>query len=314
MREFVTDIERVIDTDCGARLVRPATLRTQPDDAAACIGGLSSLVDWVAMTAVPLLSMLWESADPAQALTERFGFADAASAAGWVRDALGDSWGIAVHGCDRLVISDRKLLAWIRTDLGRLIAKLSVDPELFGRLAETAALIVWLQAGGIPVAAPVPARDGRLQVEAEHASLGLSPVIDGELLDAGDLRQVSEAGRMLAALHEVLARYPKPVGGHRPAEQEQLVHNDFRSANILHDGTSITAVLDFDEVTCRTRAADLAKAAVLLATRYHGWGPTSELVRQTFVAAYRERTPLTSAEQSELQRGIAAVLRHFGWE
>lgn len=266
------------------------------------------------MTTVPLLSMLWEAADPAEALTARFGFADAAVAAGWMGDGLRETWGISLHGCDRLVISSQKLMAWTRTDHGRLIAKLSAGPEPSGRLAETAALIVWLQDGGVPVAAPVPARDGRLQVDLEHGSLGLSPVIDGELLDVDDLGQVSEAGHMLAALHDMLARYPKPIGGRHPAARQQLVHNDFRSANILHDGTAITAVLDFDEVTCSTRAADLAKAAVLLATRYHDWGPTSELVRETFVAAYREQAPLTTAEQSEVQRGISAVLRHFGWE
>ena len=66
-------------------------------------------------------------------------------------------------------------------------------------------------------------------------------------------------------------------------------------------------------MTYRTRVADLAKATVLLGTRYHDWGPTSEVVRDTFVAAYDNETPLTSIEQNELQRGITAVLTHFGW-
>ena len=97
------------------------------------------------------------------------------------------------------------------------------------------------------------------------------------------------------------------------AGTEQLVHNDFRSANILRGDTSITAVLDFDDVTYRTRVADVAKATVLLGTRYHDWGPTSEVVRDAFVAAYGGQAPLTSTEQNELQRGITAVLTHFGW-
>ncbi|MGH3848370.1 MAG: phosphotransferase [Pseudonocardiaceae bacterium] len=270
--------------------------------------GAAQLVDCLVVMAVPLVSMLWESVDPAVALTERFGFADPASAAGWMGDALGDTWAIAMRHCDRLVISARNLLAWITTDDRRLIAKLSVRPALFQRLAETTTLTMWLQASGIPVAAPIPARDGRLRVELDNVSLGVSPVIDGDLLDVADLAQVTEAGRMLATLHEALASYPGLIGGRRPTGPEQLVHNDFRSANILHNGRSITAVLDFEEVTYSTRVADLAKAMILLGTRYHDWGPTSELVRETFVAGYRGQAPLTSVEQNELQRGITTIL------
>jgi homoserine kinase type II len=228
-------------------------------------------------------------------------------------DALWDTWVIAVDDCDRLVISAGNLLAWITTGDRRLIAKWSVSPWLFHRLADTAALTMWLQASGIPVAAPIPARDGRLRVELNNVSLGVYPVIDGDLLDVGDPVQVTEAGQMLATLHKALACYPHRIDGGRSTRREQLVHNDFRSANILHDGRGITAVLDFEEVTYRTRVADLAKATVLLGTRYHNWHPTSQLVRETFVAAYRDEAPLTSAEQSELQGGITAVLAHLGW-
>ena len=80
-------------------------------------------------------------------------------------DALWDTWAIAVADCDRLVISSGNLLAWITTDDRRLIAKWSVVPQLFQRLADTAALTAWLHAGGIPVAAPILASDGRLRVE-----------------------------------------------------------------------------------------------------------------------------------------------------
>jgi homoserine kinase type II len=257
--------------------------------------------------------MLWESVDPTVALTERFGFADALSAAGWMGDALAQTWAIAIHDCDRLVISDRNLLAWITTDDRRLIAKLSLSPSLFQRLADTATLRMWLRSGGIPVAAPIPTSDGRLQVELNNVSLGVCPVIEGDLLDVGDPAQVTEAGQMLATLHAMLAAYPHRVDGGQPTGREQLVHNDFRSANILHGGTSITAVLDFESVTYRTRAADLAQATVLLGTRYHGWGPTNEVVRDAFVTAYTEQAPLTSTEQNELRLSIAGVLKHFGW-
>lgn len=118
---------------------------------------------------------------------------------------------------------------------------------------------------------------------------------------------------MLATLHDALAAYPQHIGGGPPARHEQLVHNDFRSANLLHDGTSITAVLDFEEVTYRSRVSDLAKATALLGTRYHNWGPTSQFVREAFVGAYCDRAPLTNAEQNQLQSGIEAVMKHFGW-
>lgn len=150
-------------------------------------------------------------------------------------------------------------------------------------------------------------------MELDNVSLGVFPVIDGDLLDAGDPAQVTEAGRMLATLHDAMAAYPRHIGGGPSARHEQLVHNDFRSANLLHDGAGITAVLDFEEVTYRSRVSDLAKATALLGTRYHEWGPTSQLVRETFVGAYCDQAPLTNAEQGQLQSGIEAVMKHFGW-
>jgi homoserine kinase type II len=235
--------------------------------------------------------MLWEPDDPADALSERFGFGDALSAVDWMGEVLWDTWAIAVHGCDRLVISSGNLLAWIiTTDDKRLIAKWSVVPSLFGRLAEITTLTMWLPDRGVPVAAPIPARDGRFRVELNDVSLGVFPVVDGDLLDVGDPAQVAEAGRMLAALHDAMAAYPHRIDGGPSTQHEQLVHNDFRSANLLHDGTTITAVLDFEAVTYSTRIADLAKSSVLLGTRYHDWGPTNQLVREAFVAAYSDQS------------------------
>ena len=265
------------------------------------------------MTTLPLLSMLWESVDPADALTTRFGFADASSAVDWMGHALWDNWAIKTDRCERLVMSAGNLLAWIVADDRRLIAKWSVYPELFQRLADTASLIRWLHAGGIPVAAPIPATDGRLRVEVSDVSLGVYPVIDGDLLDVDDPAQVTQAGQMLARLHEALGAYPHRIGGGRPGRHEQLVHNDFRSANILRDQTGIKAVLDFEDVTYHTRVADLAQAAVLLGTRYHKWAPTTRPVREAFVSAYREKFPLTSVEENQIENRITSVLKAFGW-
>jgi homoserine kinase type II len=257
--------------------------------------------------------MLWESADPEEALSERFGFADAAAAAGWISDTLWNTWAIRVDHCDRLVISAGNLLAWVTAGSRPLVAKWSVASKVFQRLSDTTSLTMWLHHRGIPVAAPVPARDGRLRVELDDVSLGVFPVVPGDLLDISDPAQVTEAGRMLATLHDALAAYPHPVDGGPSGRPGQLVHNDFRSANLLHDGTSVTAVLDFEDVAYRSRMSDLAQATVLLGTRFHHWGPTPQPVREAFVAAYRDQAPLTSAEQNQLRRGIDAVMREFGW-
>ena len=103
------------------------------------------------------------------------------------------------------------------------------------------------------------------------------------------------------------------MGGRGRGGLKQLVHNDFRSANVLHDGTAISAVLDFEEITYETRAADIAKAAVLLATRYRDWGPTSESVRAAFVSAYSDhaRDPLTTSERHEIDARMTALLMTF---
>ena len=285
------------------------SLRRQADILCACEPARSKWLTVRSWRPRPYSACCGSQLTPADALTKRFGFADAVSAVGWMGDALWDTWAIAVDACDRLVISAGNLLAWITTGDRRLIAKWSVYPRLFQRLADTATLIMWLQASGIPVAGPLPARDGRLRVELNNVSLGVWPVIDGDLLEVGDPAQVTEAGRMLATLHEALAAYPHRIDG-GPSTNEQLVHNDFRSANVLHDGTGITAVLDFEEVAYRGRVADLAKATVLLGTRYHNWGPTNQLVRRAFVAAYHDQAPLAGAEQNELERGIIAILKN----
>lgn len=275
--------------------------------------------------------MLWESVDPHDRLAERFGFLDAATAAEWVGDALQSHWHMDVTRCDRLVISDWNVMAWVTADDRRLIAKWSAAPKRFARLVAAAHVAAWLETQGVPVPAPIPATDGRLLVEFGRAGngwlrsrlplpgsrslLGVFPVLEGNLLDVDDPAQVADAGRMLAIVHERLAAYPDRVGRRRPSAQQQLVHNDFRSANILHDGMKITAVLDLEEITYEARVADIAKSAVLLGTRYRDWGPTSNDVRTAYVAAYNEqaRNPLTKAEKQQLEERTAAVLTGMGW-
>lgn len=263
---------------------------------------------------LPKISMLWESADPGSALVERFGFASAPEAIDWVTSVLAEHWGLRVTGCERLVISDANCLAWISVDGSRMIAKWSMRPRVFARLAAIARLTVWLGERGIPVSMPQAARDGRVQVEVDGFSLGLQRVVDGELLDVTDPVQVRAAGEMLARMHAAMADYPERIPTDEPpALGTQLVGNDFRSANIIWSGGKIAAVLDLEETTYRRRVDDLAQAAVLLGTRYHHWRPTPADVRGAFVAAYDSVLPLTEDDAGSVEDGIEAHVRSIRW-
>lgn len=283
----------------------------------------------------PVVEMLWESHDPEAALRERFGLDGGPAAARWVAATLGEHWGLTIDACDRIVISDRNALAWVRGPSGRLLAKWSVAPRRFPRLAEVARLTHWLGGRGLPVSAPVPTRDGALQVETHGVSMGLQRQIDGDLLDASDPRQVRAAGAVLARLHEALAAYatdrigtagakPPPLTGritdwldadaaHLPEAARtalrrlvadapddalpiQLVHGDVRSANVLCVGADVAAVLDLEEVRLDHRVVELARSAVLLGTRFRDWGPVSASVRAELRAGYESARRLTPLE------------------
>ncbi|MEV4314836.1 phosphotransferase [Actinocrispum sp. NPDC049592] len=283
----------------------------------------------------PVLEMLWEADDPRHALDRRFGFSEGRSAARWVAAMLADHWGVRVDSCERIVISDRNALAWVGTSSGRLLAKWSVAGERFARLGEMARLTDWLDGRGLPVSAPVPALDGRLQVEAGGVSMGLQREIKGELLDIAEPGQVRAAGAVLARLQEALAAYPDAdriagpslpltarVTGWLDSAAEhvsamardalrgllagappdplpiQLGHHDFRSANILCAAGEVVAVIDFEEARADHRIIELARAAVLLGTRFRDWGPTTAEVRADFLAGYQSVHPLTPVESA----------------
>ena len=303
-------------------------------------------------TQAPVLEMLWEAQDPRHAVDGRFGFSDGQAAGRWVADTLDEQWGVRIDSCERIVMSGGNALAWVGTPSGRLLAKWSVVPERFPRLAETARLTSWLHGRGLPVSAPVPARDGRLQVEVDRVSIGVQREIVGDLLDTADLDQVRAAGAVLARLQDALAAYPdadqipalavpsKPLttrvtdwldsrADHLPVAARdtlrrlvasappdrlprQLVHFDFRSANILCDRGEIAAIIDFEEARHEHRLVELARAAVLLGTRYHNWGPVPAEVRAEFLTGYESERPLTPAEAGWLDilllwHGLAMV-------
>ncbi|MEU0316674.1 phosphotransferase [Nocardioides sp. NPDC006273] len=262
----------------------------------------------------PSISMLWESTDPSAALTDRFGFASADSATDWLSSVLADHWGFRVDACERLVISDANCLAWLVVDGRRMIAKWSMRQPVFARLAAIARLTSWLDGRGVPVSAPQPAKDGRVQVEVDGFSIGLQNVVYGDLLDIADAVQVQAAGEMLATMHAAMADYPDAIPTEEPkAPRTQLVGNDFRSANILWADGRIAAVLDLEEARYRRRVDDLAQAAVLLGTRYRCWSPTPADVRGAFVAAYESVLPLSQADAVALEDVIEAHLTGMTW-
>lgn len=280
--------------------------------------------------------MLWEAHDPRGEISTRFGFRDAAAAGQWVVSTLDAHWGVTVDVCERIVMSDRNALAWVDTSSGRLIAKWSIAPERFGRLAALAKLTSWLGGNGLPVSAPIATTDGRLQVEVDGVSLCLQHEIPGALLDSAELCQVHSAGEVLARLHEALARYPGSgrIAGVAPPSRTlaarvtawldtrsasvpraaraalrqliadapmesmstQLVHGDFRSANVLCVESAVAAVIDFEEARIDHRIAEVARSAVLLGTRFHDWGPVSAEVHARFLDGYQAVSPLTRAE------------------
>lgn len=185
--------------------------------------------------------------------------------------------------------------------------------ELFPQPAETTRLTQWLDGHGLPVEVPVPAADGRLQIEVDDTSTSLQRMIDADLLDTTDPHQVRAAGAVPARLQDPLTACPKadrvaalqdpsvplraritgwldssadhlPATAHDtprrlladvPAEPlpTQLVHRDFRSANVLCAGAEVAAVIDFEETAFDHRVVELARSAVVLGTRFRDWDP-----------------------------------------
>jgi homoserine kinase type II len=282
--------------------------------------------------------MLWEAHDPSDALRTRFRFSDADAAGRWITSTLTENWGVRVDFCERIVMSDRNALAWVSTTGGRMIAKWSVAPERFPRLAALARLTVWLDGRGLPVNAPVATPGGHRQIEVDGASLCLQREVYGDLLNTTDEDEVRAAGAVLARLHGALAAYPdagrvpgliprsatltteitgwldaapdhvsatvrdalRRLLAEAPDEPlpSQLVHGDFRSANVLCVGSKVAAVIDFEEARLDHRVVELARSAVLLGTRYRDWGPVSSEVRTWFLDGYQSVSSLSPAESA----------------
>jgi homoserine kinase type II len=289
--------------------------------------------------------MLWERTDATVELPRRFGFGSADEAATWVTGLLAEDYALRVTSLERLVISAYNLMVWVTTrEAGRLMIKVCRLTAAHDALSARGALVGWLADCGLPVAAPMSSLSGDHQLLRDGRSLGVQPVLPGELLDADDLGQVRAAGAMLASLHLHLADWPeagllehvRPVaggggsGGHPAAPPElrsrleermrdlpelphQPVHADYRGANVLTCGRAITGVVDFEEARLDAAAVDVAHAVCLLGTWYHDWRPMSERAQAEFLDSYTGRRPLTEAEQTCLPPLIAHGMLGLGW-
>lgn len=201
-----------------------------------------------------------------------------------------------------------------------------------------------------PIAALTGADRVVLQGPSGPLSVTVLPELVGDWLDVQDHAAVRSAGACLAQVHDALGAVgrhappgPAPTGGVRRRildwlrdgdrglapeasqrlsdlvseradleDEPQLVHNDFRAANILTQGPRVVGVLDFDDVVVDHRVADLAKACVYLGTRFTHWRPTPVAARRALRAGYESVRPLDPGEARwfdvlVLWQGILAI-------
>lgn len=156
--------------------------------------------------------MLWEAADPAAALSERFGFTSAADAEEWIASTLAERWRLPVASCERILISDRNAIVWVRGGSRSLVVKIAANPTAFARLAGVADLLTAVSAVGIATPTPVLTTEGASRAVVVGRDRDLSvlvqPEVEGDLLDVDDLDAVRASGVELARLHSALADLP----------------------------------------------------------------------------------------------------------
>ncbi|HUQ64098.1 MAG TPA: phosphotransferase [Acidimicrobiales bacterium] len=139
---------------------------------------------------------------------------------------------------------------------------------------------------------------------AEYSDAG--PLGPGGQADSTPLRTRvegwlhSDAGDHVAPLAESLRRRLASLPD-TTLPAPQLVHLDIRSANLLCAGDRISAILDFEDAGIDHPVDDLAKAVVLLGTRFRHWGPVPPETHATFVAGYRAVRELSSPEAAWLK-------------
>lgn len=224
-------------------------------------------------------------------------------------------------------ISDRVLSAWSSTLIPERVIKDGVWVVRCGEgscilkrrhrdhaTQRESRLLCLLKSHDIPVAVPIETIEGEYSVLAEGSSWTLFPYMIGQSVSLSDIRpeQARACGVVLSKLHLVFGFAPRfadlpvqevagielPVG---------LIHRDFHPTNVLFNGNSISAVLDFDLICYGPRMFDIAYlGASLLAesfsSRRHFSATLTEIVR-----GYCVNSSLTAYEVAALPAALEFV-------
>ncbi|UVI35116.1 phosphotransferase [Brevibacterium spongiae] len=177
----------------------------------------------------------------------------------------------------------------------------AVLPELAGQWLDTTDLDAVAAAGralaelhnrlGEVIDVPAPLARGEVP---RRSAVGVSAAEPEDM--RGRIRSwLAQGGESLApqasaALADLLESAPALE------DAPQLIHRDFRAANILVEGCAVTAILDFDEMTVDHRIRDLAQASVYLGTLFHDWAPTERAAQIALCEGYESVRPLGLAE------------------
>lgn len=290
-------------------------------------------------TAMPTLEMLWESDDPTEVLRRRFGLADGRAIDEWLAEvglhwgvgvtacrrivmsdhnalawlttsagALLAKWSVAHERFDRL-----SELADLARWLGECGAPVSVPvPTAAGSTSVCAdGALVTLQhvvdGDHLDVANSDQVRSAGAVLGRLHDDLARyprserlrqpSPATTGTLTDRVSGWLDADRSNVPATLRTSLSE--RLVDAPTESVQLQLIHGDYRAANILcadgRDGR-VAAILDLEEARFDHPVAELARSAVMLGTLFRDWGPVSPQVRADFLAGYQSHRALGESE------------------
>ncbi len=236
-----------------------------------------NLIAWLTTTAGPLLAKCCAFTAAHQRLQDSGELVHWLGQAGLpVSPPLVATTGAVQNRCDHLSVSVQRIIAGDLLDPTHAEQAHNAGVTL-ARLHQ--ALASYPQAARFAPPMPLPALPTAV---AEQVTQKIAALTDPALVD-GSRRLLQQIPRLDTT----------PLS-------PQLVHGDYRAANVLWQVDSIAAVLDFEEVRWGYRVNDLAWATVHLGTRYHDWGPMARTVHQTFLRGYTAIEPLTVAEAAWL--------------
>ncbi|SDZ01593.1 Ser/Thr protein kinase RdoA involved in Cpx stress response, MazF antagonist [Amycolatopsis xylanica] len=136
-----------------------------------------------------------------------------------------------------------------------------------------------------PLRAPPPFDPAETLREVEHFRLVISRLPGLSTFDRFVLADLRDREAMLAA-----APSPGPLSG-----PGGWTHGDFHGLNVLWRSGEVSAVVDFDRLSCLPYASELVRSVMILFTYGDRRGMAVEQVA-AFINAYRAVSPLTGEE------------------